>query len=308
MKCCRKCEMTAYCIAKSTKLNLNRNHNILFKIIKEMIRLTIVLVLIQIQNLNAQDFQGIATYVTNRKLDIKLDNTSANSDLQKQIHEMMKKQFQKEYNLVFDKTTSVYKKEENLGVPQPSSNIQIVVGGSGGSNILYKNSKERRFVAQRDMLGKVFLVKDTLIRYNWQLVNETKKIGNYTCYKAIAKKKINRIESLSTTNNTSESSKPIEDEMFITAWYAPEIPISHGPSVFWGLPGLILEIHDGEQTMLCNKIVFNPKKALDIEEPKKGKIITESKFQEIMFKKAEEMKNLRSNRSDGNDLQIRIRG
>ena len=43
----------------------------------------------------AQEFQGVATYKTQRKVDIKLDSTKVNSDLQAKMLEMMKKQFQK---------------------------------------------------------------------------------------------------------------------------------------------------------------------------------------------------------------------
>ena len=46
-------------------------------------------------------------------------------------------------------------------------------------------------------------------------------------------------------------------------------PVGHGPSEYWGLPGLILEVSAGETTMLCSKIIINPVEAIEIEAPKK---------------------------------------
>ena len=36
----------------------------------------------------------------------------------------------------------------------------------------------------------------------------------------------------------------------MSAWFTPEIPVSTGPSMYGGLPGLILEINDDRTTML----------------------------------------------------------
>lgn len=48
------------------------------------------------------------------------------------------------------------------------------------------------------------------------------------------------------------------------AWYAPQIPISDGPYVFSGLPGLILQLYDRVEnfTFSCNGFYKCPKKEL----------------------------------------------
>lgn len=56
----------------------------------------------------------------------------------------------------------------------------------------------------------------------WKLVNETKELFGYTSRKAY-------------TNLGGRT---------WTAWYTENIPISEGPYKFYGLPGLILSIHD----------------------------------------------------------------
>ena len=79
------------------------------------------------------------------------------------------------------------------------------------------------------------------------------------------------------------------EEYTVTAWYTPQIPVSSGPRSYHGLPGLILEINDGSETMICSKIVLNPKDKLSISEPSKGKKVNQKEFYEIMEKKMKEM-------------------
>lgn len=271
-----------------------------------MTRIIILIALFIINSIRAQDFQGVVTYKTDRKLDMKLDSTQLNSDMQRQIQEMMRKQFQKEFTLRFNKTESLYKEEKSLGVSQPAG-MQVVMIGGGESDELYKNVKEERFSSQRELMGKTFLVKDQLKAIDWKLENETKKIGNYTCYKATAKIMRPNIGRNFDEDENIES-EPEELEINVTAWYTPEIPISNGPESYWGLPGLILETNDGQQMILCNKIVLNTKKKIEINEPTKGKVITSSKFESIMEKKMKEMRDRMPRRRDGEGIQIRIGG
>ncbi|MBQ4818501.1 GLPGLI family protein [Aquimarina sp. MMG016] len=274
-----------------------------------MIRFMIVLMLFLIKSISAQDFQGVVTYKTNRKMDLKLEDSKMNADMQKQIQEMIKKQFQKEFTLTFNTSESIYKEEQTLEAPQQAiGGVRVMVAGSGTSDILYKNIKEERFSGKREMLGKVFLVKDQLEKLDWKLEDETKKIGNYTCYKATAKRMEQRVRSITIDNDKKEETPAEEEEITITAWYTPEIPVANGPGNYWGLPGLILEVNNGEQSMLCNKIVLNPKKKVEIIEPTKGKIVTQEKFEEIMQKKMKEMRDRMSHRGDGESVRIRIGG
>ncbi len=272
-----------------------------------MIRILILIVLFIIESVSAQDFQGVVTYKTNRKVDLKMGNANTSPEMQKQIQEMLRKQFQKEFTLSFSAFESVYKEEESLEAPQSATGMRIMVAG-GGSDVLYKNIKEERFASKRDMLGKLFLVKDKLEKLDWKLEDETKKIGNYTCYKATAKRMERRIRSIRLNNDNEDQETIPEEEVTITAWYTPEIPINNGPGNYWGLPGLILEVGDGEQNMLCSKVVLNPKKKVEIIEPSKGKVITQEQFEDVLTKKMKEMRARRSQRDDGRSFQIRIGG
>lgn len=252
----------------------------------------------------AQNFQGVATYKSHRKVDLKMNEEGVNADMQKQIQEQISKQFQQEYTLTFNKHESIYKKEEKLQAPNPiQSGMRIMI--SQGSDILYKNMKEGRFSNKAEIYGKVFLVKDTLTNQKWELVNETKNIGDYTCYKAIFKDEYTT-ETITEVGEIETVTKP----RITTVWYTPQIPINNGPSQYFGLPGLILEMNDGDFTLVCTKIVLNPKEDIEIVEPTKGKEVSQKEFDDIMDKKSKEMmeqfQSRRGGQGDGERVMIRV--
>jgi len=261
----------------------------------------------------AQDFQGVATYKSQRQMDIKLDSTQVNSEMHQQMMAMMKKQFEKTYLLNFNKEESLYKEDEQLESPQ-AGGMMVVMVNTGGSDILYKNTKEGRFTSQNEVFGKIFLVEDELENRDWVLTNETKNIGEYTCYKATMTREQPVVVSRISVNgdneiDENEEAEPEMETITVTAWYAPEIPINNGPASYQGLPGLILEINDGALSLLCSKIVLNSKDKIDISKPNKGKKVTQEKFDEIMEKKMKEMRErYDSDRGDGQEVKIRIGG
>lgn len=232
---------------------------------------------------NAQDFQGVATYKSHRKFDMKNDDGKIGSEMQKNLEEQLRKQFQQEYTLNFTRNESTYKQNEKLEAPMPS-NGGITITVANGSDIIYKNIKERRFTNQTEIYGKQFLIKDTLEDRKWELLNETKNIGEYTCFKAQLKTEV-KTQGL----NEDNAVETIMKEIITTAWYTPQIPVSNGPGAFFGLPGLILEINEGKLTLACSKIVINPTEVISIDEPKKGKQVTQQDFDDIREKKMKEM-------------------
>ncbi|KAB1157357.1 GLPGLI family protein [Tenacibaculum aiptasiae] len=275
---------------------------------------TIVLILLLISvSVLGQNFQGKATYKTFRKVDLKLEEAhGGNSKLQKQLQEQLKKQFQKTYTLNFNKSESVYTQNKELSAPQAigGNSISVIsIGGGGGSDILYKNIADKRYVNKTEISGKRFLIKDKLEDYDWEMTSETKNIGNYTCYKAVRKREETRT-SFTMTDGKREEKK---DKVTVTtvAWYTPQIPLSNGPEQFWGLPGLILEIQDGKLTIVCTEIVMNSSEKIDIKEPTKGKKVTQEKFDKIIDEHSKDMmERFKSKRKskDGNSFSIEIQG
>ena len=125
------------------------------------------------------------------------------------------------------------------------------------SDILYKNILEKRMANKTELMGKVFLIKDNLVTYDWKLTGETKNIGNYTCYKAVFEKEEETIQINMIDGDVKE--EKVLKKRTLVAWYTPDVPISNGPRDYGGLPGLILEVNDGDLTIVCSEIVLNPK-------------------------------------------------
>ena len=266
--------------------------------------------LLMIYSISAQEFSGSATYKTHRKSSIELDSTTmaANPGIQKQLEAQMRKMFQKTYILDFTKSESMFKQKQELDGPKvPKSNGAIImIGGmAGGTDVLYKNIKEKRMANKTDLMGKIFLIKDNLVSYDWELTGETKNIGNYTCYKAVFEKEEESIEIKMIDGEVKEE-KGIKKRTII-AWYTTDIPISNGPKNYGGLPGLILEVNDGNETIVCSEIILNPKEIKEIKEPTKGKIVTRKKFDDISIEKSKEMMNRYRSR-DGKGIEIEIGG
>lgn len=256
------------------------------------IHLTVLLYFIALNTIKAQQFEGIANYVSQTKIDFQLDSSQVDNRAYKQMIDLMKKQSTKEFSLEFNTNESIFKKAEKLYINKPNSRVQIgkgimMSGGEGGitfgtgkSSLTYKNLKENSYVKKSDILGKEFLINDIIIKQDWVLENETRNIGEFTCYKATYR------------------DKKEDKEITITAWYTLQIPVKNGPGDFDGLPGLIMQVSADDESInfVCNKVILNPKKGVTILRPKKGKQISQAEFDLIHKKKMEE---LRTNNRNG---------
>ena len=273
---------------------------------------TIVLVFLLVQTaLSAQDFRGSAVYQTKTKVEMDLAASGIPADRIKRIEEMMKNQMEKTYILTFNKTASIYKEEEKLDQTAGSGpGMRFAMMGGGASGKYYKNIQTKKSAKENEFSGKNFLIKDVLKTYEWKMEQETKMIGENLCFKAttIIEMPANANNfSFGRRNNNSKEEEKVEEEKIelvpVTAWYSMDIPVSHGPGDYWGLPGLILEINAGNTQIMCTKIVMNPKEKADISEPNKGKVVTQKEYDEMLKVKMKEMRerfqNERQKSGDG---------
>jgi GLPGLI family protein len=282
---------------------------------------SIVLIFLLIQTaLSAQDFQGSAVYQTKTKVEMDLAASGIPADRIKHIEEMMKNQMEKTYILTFDKTASIYKEEEKLDQSTSGrGGMRFMMMGGGASGKYYKNIQTKTSAKENEFSGKNFLIKDALKTYEWKMEQETKMIGNNLCFKATTiiemPANANSFKFGRRNNDNKEEEKEEEAEKIelvpVTAWYSMDIPVSHGPGDYWGLPGLILEINAGNTQILCTKIVMNPKEKADISEPTRGKVVTEKEYDEILKEKMKEMRDrMRNEREKSGDggMHMRIGG
>ena len=238
----------------------------------------------------AQSLEGVVYYTSKTQLkDFNITSNDLTPEMKDQMMEKMKKAFEKTFTLHFTNFESMYEEEEKLAEPKPtsSSNIKMNFIGSSTSGKLYKNFKNKQYIKEDDIFGKEFLILDSLQKMNWKLTNEQKKIGNYMCFKA---ELIIPVTKKETGKTNLFELKETKDEI-IEAWYTLDIPIPNGPGKHWGLPGLILELHEFNTIFLCNKIVLNPKDKIEIKAPKKGKKVSQKEFDMIQEKKLKSMTN-----------------
>ncbi len=261
--------------------------------------------------LNAQGFTGVATYKSASKMTIKMDSSKVSAGEQELINQHLTKAMQKEYDLIFNNSESNWKEVEKLDKEGAyGGGVEVIMIGSGGGNgLLYKNTKDKTSVKSTDSFGKLFLVSGELEPYDWEMTQETKQIGRYTCYKAVARRNITQI-IISEVNGENEEKEEIKTQV-ISAWYTPEIPVTHGPDAYWGLPGLIMEVSNGGRVLVCSKVVLNPKEAVAIEIPSKGKKVSSDEYEVIMKEQAEKMNKMYGGgkrKGNGGDIQIKING
>jgi GLPGLI family protein len=264
-----------------------------------------ILVYLGIQfSLSAQKFSGIATYKSSAGIKINMGDITSEAE-QERIQNELSKKFQKEHELHFTSNESTWKQVETLGstTEKPgSSGVDFLMVSSGKSGILYKNIAERSYEKQDDLMGKSFIIKDSLPNYEWKLTNETKKIGAYSCQKAIYTK-IVETKKFSTGMEEMETGT---DTLKTEAWFTIDIPVSNGPNDYYGLPGLILEVKTGNMVVICTKIVLNPETGITIEKPKKGKVMDSKSYKALSEEKMKEMMKRYS--GDGESIQIEIGG
>lgn len=280
-----------------------------------MIRYTLILLLFFSFTINAQNISGQAYYESKTTVDLDAfgGNREMTEEMKKMIAERMKSMLEKTYILTFNKDESIYKEREKLDATPMNPGFKMMMS-SYTPGAQYKNLKTGQIVEENEFFGKQFLVTDSIKSLDWQITKESKTIGQYIAFKATAMKKVDpndysmarpkkkdERENAETKNDTAQPQDPMDmieipEEIEVTAWFTPQIPVSNGPGEYAGLPGLILELNVYRTTLLCSKIVMNPKEAEKIEPPKKGKEVTREEYVKIVKEKTDELRENFQNR------------
>lgn len=276
--------------------------------------------------LSAQNFTGQAVYQSKTNVDMDLGGQQMTEQMRQQIAEMMKSALEKTYILNFNQEESIYKEEEKLATPGAGGGGMMMMMGNFTAGAQYKNTKSNEFLQEQEFFGKQFLITDTLPKLEWTLVNESKQIGQYVVFKATAVKQLGDTDWQSMRRRNREGSSEekeaetkkdstetdimeeieIPKEIEITAWYTPQIPIQQGPGEFHGLPGLILEVQADRTSVLCTRIVLNPKTPEEIKKPSRGQKVSQEEYQNIVKEKVEEMQEMYGGRGRGRGMQMRM--
>ncbi|MBL4664219.1 MAG: GLPGLI family protein [Flavobacteriaceae bacterium] len=258
----------------------------------------------------AQNISGKAYYESKTTVDMSnWGGREMSEDQKRQIAERMKSMLEKTYILTFSGNESIYKEQEKLETGAGRGFGMMMNSFSAGKQ--YKNLETNQILEEREFFGKQFLVNDTITNLQWVVGKESKQIGQYLVIKATAMKAVdpNDFSMARRRNRNNDKEKkegkevvdstkvadPFDEievpkEILVTAWFTPQIPVKNGPGEYAGLPGLILEMNIDRTTILCSKIVINPKEADKIEAPDKGKEVSREEYNKIIKEKMDEMR------------------
>lgn len=201
---------------------------------------------------------------------VSIDETNATSKFSGQI-------LPSDFILSLDDSIAGFNYVERLIVPLEDSGPIYQMS----SENYFIDLKEKVYFVEEVIFGKKFLISDTLPKFDWKISGETDQISGYSVRKATA--------VLEENVNGSD--------VTATAWYAPKIPISLGPELYGGLPGLILKL-DMYSTTSENAIMGDhyevdsiefPEKPLRLKRPKgipiteaEAEAMSEEQFQKII--------------------------
>jgi len=163
------------------------------------------------------------------------------------------------YTLKFNENESVFSKNISMGNEAQSSYLIPIAEALVGKGIYYQNKVKNENIHQVKSSIGLFLIKDSFLT-DWEITNETKKIGKYNCYKAIKK------------CNSCDTAEEV--------WFTPEIAVPFGPLGYSGLPGLILEVKKKIITLRLTSIDFKPKNIV-IKKPTKGKVVAIDELKKV---------------------------
>lgn len=184
------------------------------------------------------------------------------SNIQGDFAEQLKKsipQFKSDYfNFEFDGRQSIYKPDINN-----TSKPGFFGGTPGNDNVVFTNFNTGKFVAQKNVFEKTFLIEDSLRNATWKITNDFREIAGFNCRRATT---------------------IIMDSVFVVAFYTDEIMIPGGPESFTGLPGMILGlvINRVHSTWYATKVEITNVDPGTIAPPTKGNKTTTAQLNKTL--------------------------
>lgn len=154
----------------------------------------------------------------------------------------------------------------------------------------YTNSSTSMILSLQELMGKKYLITDTIRMSPWKFGTETKEIMGYTCKMAYF--------TLSTEMTTMrvENGVPTPERRAITqeitAWYTDKIRPSLGPERFNTLPGavLALDVNNGERVIVARNVELRELKKDEWKVPDSSTKVSQAEFNKIQEEQMEKMR------------------
>jgi len=164
------------------------------------------------------------------------------------------------FNYEFADNKSIYLPGRETDTKNP-----FFFGAAAGNNIVYSDYNSGKYIAEKNVFDKTFLIEDSLRNATWKITSDFREIAGFNCRRATT---------------------IIMDSVFVVAFYTDEIMISGGPESFNGLPGMILGlvINRLHTTWYATKVEVNSVNLKEIAPPAKGKKVTNAELIESLKK------------------------
>lgn len=156
----------------------------------------------------------------------------------------------------------------------------------------YTNASTSLILSLQELMGKRYLITDTVKMSPWKLGTETKEVLGYTCRMAYFTH-TQEITAMRIENGTPTPEKrTITQE--ITAWYTDQIRPALGPERYNTLPGtvLALDVNNGERVIVARNIELRELKKDEMKVPDASTKLTQAEFRKLQ---EEQMERMRAN-------------
>lgn len=141
-------------------------------------------------------------------------------------------------------------------VKQEESPMMAMMGGLPGTETqVWNDYTTQKTIASKKVYEQNFLIDDSMRKCTWKILEEVRTIAGFSCRKATTR---------------------INDSVVVVAFYTDKIPVSGGPEMFVGLPGMILELAIPRlyTTWIAQSVVLQTVTPAELTVPEKGKKTT----------------------------------
>lgn len=161
------------------------------------------------------------------------------------------------FDMYFDTARVMYQPGREV---EKTGMLKWYTEGPGMDNTVYSDMLRGTVTANKHAYEQTFLIEDSLRRLEWREKDELRMIAGFKCRKAVTR---------------------ICDSVYVVAFYAEDIPVSGGPELFAGLPGMILELAVPRlhTTWTAIKIETTAPASDNFKKPTKGKKMTEGEME-----------------------------
>lgn len=215
----------------------------------------------------AQEQEGVITFETRVNLHRSLPQE------REELKSMMPEFRTSREQLFFNAEESLYRpveeeEEEEFG----GGSVRIKMRNPRVEIYTHKTNAVR--LTQQELMGKNYLIEDSLKIAPWKFGTETKTILGYVCRQAYY---------------TDESENRKRE---VTAWFTQKIRPFLGPETFNSLPGAVLaiDVNNGERVIVATDIEFRPLKKSEIKAPGTGSRISQIEFRKLMDARQQQMR------------------